>query len=579
MTEAAAAKPLPTSPAPAAIALTGAPKPALNTTAFETTRVAFAKLHPSPLNPRKHFDDEKIAAIAESIFAEGVIQNLVVRRIAGGKNAGDMEIVAGETRYRAIALLIKQKRATDAYMVPVTVRTLTDEQVVELALIENMSRKDLTPMEEARALAVLRDKHKLSTEKIAERIGYTQRYVQQRLRLLANLTPEAQKALEEGTLTIEYARELAAAPPKMQQEFLKDLDGGYNIKTVERVRKQVQEASVPESNAIFDVAQYKGEWLPGEGKDVGKRFFGNLTEFWKLQNIAVAARVAKLKEQGAAWVKISRGGWFHDYGYDKKPVSDKTGVVVHVDPRGKVITHKGLVVRNQGGNANANAKPAKNEPKVATIQEEFPTDHLHAAAQQKMHLLQRVVAENPYHGLRLLCADILLSGRGTLALGVESPGTGLDETVVTRIEAQLKKMPAAVGLGIKVSEDGIDNRATDTANLARLDAVLGATDDATRQGSLEREGPDRPGPAVDVCRPPRIRGRGILRGPARRAPHRWVRTAGGRRRRRPLHLRPLQSRHQGRRQMAQRPRRADVRGLRAHARGTQGAVRTGDRRR
>src|SRR5438034_1444105 len=152
---------------------------------------------PNPEQPRRHFDDEALGLLADSIRRHGLLQPLVVRRIAGR-----YELIAGERRLRAA-------RRAGLERVPVIVREARAEDRLELALIENVQRENLTPLEEAEAYRHLIDAHGLTQEKIAARVGKSRPAITNTLRLLG--LPDAVKAqLESGELTAGHARAVLA---------------------------------------------------------------------------------------------------------------------------------------------------------------------------------------------------------------------------------------------------------------------------------------------------------------------------------------------------------------------------------
>lgn len=384
-----------------------APPPAaaaINTTAFETARISLAKLTPSPLNPRTTFNEQKIAEIAESIFTEGLISPITVRPAKGGL----FEIVAGETRYRAIKALVKQKRAAEDYAVPAIIRPVSDEKLLELALIENVSRQDLSTMEEARALSSLRDKFKLSTAQIAERIGYTQRYVQERLRMLTHLIPEAVKQLESGALKIDMARALASAPKEKQVDLLDDIDFG-NFETAEDLRKYIRDELFPVGYAIFDLKKYKGGFI--EGDRPGERWFDDHADAEKLQEDAIDALEAQLKTEGAAFV--AQEVRLYEGEYKKEPKSPNAGAVIEYR-NFKVTVHKGLVKTAAHHIATAAARgtgAAKKPAAKAEPEDAFMMSHRVHAHVRKTFALQDALMAIPMHGVRVVCATMILEDR------------------------------------------------------------------------------------------------------------------------------------------------------------------------
>jgi ParB family chromosome partitioning protein len=157
-------------------------------------------IHPNPKQPRRKFDGEAGSGLAESVKRQGVIQPLLVRP----RDAGGYEIVAGERRWRA---------ARDAGMetVPVVVREADDRDTLLLGLIENVAREQLTPIEEARAYAVLLDEFQLSLGDVAERVGRSKPSVSNRIRLL-DLPDDVLGMIERGQLSEGHARAVLAVP-------------------------------------------------------------------------------------------------------------------------------------------------------------------------------------------------------------------------------------------------------------------------------------------------------------------------------------------------------------------------------
>lgn len=157
--------------------------------------VEIEKIAPNPLQPRRSFNEAKIAELATSIREQGVIQPLIVRR-----NGNEYELIAGERRLRAA-------QQAGLKEVPVVVREATDHDLLKLALIENIQREDLNAIEEAQAYQRLHAEFGLSQEEIAERMGKSRPAVANSLRLLA-LPNEVQQAVAAGKLPAGQARAL-----------------------------------------------------------------------------------------------------------------------------------------------------------------------------------------------------------------------------------------------------------------------------------------------------------------------------------------------------------------------------------
>ena len=166
--------------------------------------IAVTDIHRSPYQPRRHFDEAAMGELARSVKAQGLVQPVVVRQ----RPDGGYELIAGERRLRAAGLA-----GLDA--VPALVRDATDEQALALALVENIQREDLKPLEEAEALRRLREEFGLTQQAVAEAVGKSREAVANLLRLL-NLAPAVRRLLEEGALEMGHARALLSLPSEQQ---------------------------------------------------------------------------------------------------------------------------------------------------------------------------------------------------------------------------------------------------------------------------------------------------------------------------------------------------------------------------
>ena len=166
--------------------------------------IAIAEIRRSPYQPRRRFDEAALGELARSVKTQGLVQPLVVRQRADG----GYELIAGERRLRAAGLA-----GLDA--VPALVRDATDEQALALALIENIQREDLKPLEEAEALHRLRKEFGMTQQAVAEAVGKSREAVANLLRLL-NLAPAVRRLLEEGALEMGHARALLSLSSEQQ---------------------------------------------------------------------------------------------------------------------------------------------------------------------------------------------------------------------------------------------------------------------------------------------------------------------------------------------------------------------------
>ncbi|GIM45884.1 stage 0 sporulation protein J [Collibacillus ludicampi] len=186
------------------------------------TTVSISQLRANPYQPRMTFDDEKLDELADSIREHGIIQPLIVRKSVRG-----YEIVAGERRWRAA-------KKVGLEQVPVVIKEFSDLQMMEIALIENLQREDLNPIEIADAYQKLLDQFNLTQEELAKKVGQSRSHVANFLRLL-NLPKEIRDYVSRGTLSMGHARALLGLTDKEQMILLakKIIEEDLNVRTVE----------------------------------------------------------------------------------------------------------------------------------------------------------------------------------------------------------------------------------------------------------------------------------------------------------------------------------------------------------
>ena len=198
-------------------------------------KIAIDAIRPNKYQPRSIFSEEKIEELARTIHTHGVIQPIVIRSVGDGK----FEIIAGERRYRAMKLL-------EWTEVPAIVRDLDDRETASIALIENLQREELTPIEEAYAYEQLLELHSLTQEALAQRLGKGQSTIANKLRLL-KLPEEIKTAIKRKELSERHARALMPLKdPELQIALLEEvIENQLNVKQLEeRVYKQLN----PEKN-------------------------------------------------------------------------------------------------------------------------------------------------------------------------------------------------------------------------------------------------------------------------------------------------------------------------------------------
>jgi ParB family transcriptional regulator, chromosome partitioning protein len=196
-------------------------------------RVALDRIRPCPFQPRKDFSPEALRELADSIKEQGIVQPLIVR-----ERGGYLELIAGERRWRAAQLLGLAE-------VPVILREAEDRAVLELALIENLQRENLNPIEEAQGYAQLIDQFQLKQEEAAAKVGKSRAVVANALRLL-KLPPAIQANIREGRLSVGHAKVILGLTTETHQRLAAEriLKEGLNVRQTEAVvaRLQAREA-------------------------------------------------------------------------------------------------------------------------------------------------------------------------------------------------------------------------------------------------------------------------------------------------------------------------------------------------
>ncbi len=194
----------------------------------ESFEIEIDLIDPSPLQPRTNFDEAKLNELAASIVANGVVQPLIVRRLENR-----FELIAGERRWRAAQL-------AGLLRIPAVVRQVPDDKVLELALIENIQREDLNPIEEAQAYKKLIETIGLTQESLAERVGRDRSYITNYLRLL-RLPEDIQKLVQEGKLSTGHARTLLGVEDVDIQRRVcrRIIEQGLSVRETEKIVRRL----------------------------------------------------------------------------------------------------------------------------------------------------------------------------------------------------------------------------------------------------------------------------------------------------------------------------------------------------
>ncbi|MGN0448350.1 MAG: ParB/RepB/Spo0J family partition protein [Acutalibacteraceae bacterium] len=192
-------------------------------------RLPITEIEPNRDQPRKHFDDEALQELCDSIKIHGVIQPLVVRPISDG----GYQLIAGERRWRAA-------RMAGLTEVPVVIREMQESETMEIALIENLQREDLNPIEEAEGFRVLMDNYSLTQQEAAERVGKSRPAVANTMRLLA-LPVKTLDMVKDGRISAGHARALLPLHEEARINILADeiVRKGLSVRDVEKTVKNI----------------------------------------------------------------------------------------------------------------------------------------------------------------------------------------------------------------------------------------------------------------------------------------------------------------------------------------------------
>lgn len=186
-------------------------------------------IQPGKYQPRVDMSEDSLDELADSIRAQGIVQPIVVRPISGGR----FEIIAGERRWRASKL-------ANLDTIPALVRDVSDRSAIAMALIENIQRENLNPMEEANALYRLREEFSMTHQEAAEAVGRSRAAVSNLLRL-RNLNDDVKRLVENGDIEMGHARALLALEAKLQSDTAADIvDKGLSVRETEQLIRRLQ---------------------------------------------------------------------------------------------------------------------------------------------------------------------------------------------------------------------------------------------------------------------------------------------------------------------------------------------------
>jgi ParB family chromosome partitioning protein len=350
--------------------------------------IPLSTILPPKNNPRSAIDQDGIESLAASILADGLLQNLVVRRAKGKKPR--YHIISGERRYRALSLLLERDQIAADYPVHVDLRTdLTDEDVLRLSTVENVQRENLTPLDEAAAFAQLIQQG-AKLDELAAQTGLSGTTIKRRL-ALASLSDEAKAALQSRTITLAQAEALTLGTHDAQRDILTRLESGYHD-DADDIRNILLNRRPTVAMAIFPMEQYQGTLTTDLFAEDTASYFDDVEQFFALQRQAVA-NLAKRYEETADWVEVTECRQIQSWHYDAAEEGERGGVLINLAPSGEVEVRERLVrhdieAETVAETADTPLAPARERP-------EYSTPLRHYMAHHKSMAVQHVLFNHP----------------------------------------------------------------------------------------------------------------------------------------------------------------------------------------
>ena len=232
---------------------------ALNSGSAGSLSVPISQVENCSSQPRKRFDEDSLQDLADSIREHGIIQPLTVRKLSSGY----YQIIAGERRWRAA-------RIAGLHEVPVNVVEADDRKAAELAMIENLQREDLNPMEEAAGYQTLIEQYHMTQEEAAKRVGKSRSAVTNAIRLLS-LCPSLRTMVEEGTLSAGHARALLPLSPTLQEKAAAAvISGGLSVRQTEALAKKLSTEKKPQKETDPNQVDYAAEAQKALSSQLGR---------------------------------------------------------------------------------------------------------------------------------------------------------------------------------------------------------------------------------------------------------------------------------------------------------------------
>jgi ParB/RepB/Spo0J family partition protein len=393
----------------------------------------------SPLNPRKHKQDEtKLLELANSILEQGVLHNLTAR-----KKGKKYEIVIGEGRYLAVKHLIGKGDLPKHYPMPVSVKELSDLEMLELATAENIHRADMHPLDEAMAFAEMIEQGR-DVDSIAIVMGVSSKVVEQRLAIATKLNHAAKQAFGKDEITLAQAQQLTNARFETQDFILEQIKVGHTW-TPEDIKRFLSEQLIPIKYALFPLEHYKGEISNNLFDDEEERCFLDTQEARRLQLEAIEEKRKGYAETWA-WVEVGYSRDINPWQYEKaqNPDHKEHGVILRIlGETMQVETYEGVIKR--ATNNTITASTARDKTKAAPP---YTKRLLMNCKHLKTQVLQTALITNHRYCLILNIMGLMGCREVKLDTDIPFPGNDLKTKAIGQVfEPHVKALTKKLGEG------------------------------------------------------------------------------------------------------------------------------------
>jgi len=435
--------------------------------------VPLSALCPSKDNPRRQIDKDAISGLAESIKADGVLQNLIVERNGDGK----FRVISGSRRLLALKLLKRQGAIDGAYKVPVEIRAFEDGDALRIATLENVQRTDLEPIDEAEAFARMLQTG-ATIDDLSAKTGLSEQTIRRRV-ALADLCEEAKDAVRKAEVTLGIAEALTLGTHDQQRSILAELRDGAELDR-ESIREMLCAQKPSAAIAIFPLEQYTGTFTRDLFAVEETTYFDDVDQFFALQRQAVEA-LAESHRQKAAWVAILNAYSVPWWQYGEARKGRRGGVVINLHPSGRVEVKKGLT-RHQVKEEVVEA--TKETPEAPKERPEASAGLIRYAALHKSIAVQAALLRNPRRAKEVAAVCLLLGlvPSKRLRIEVHPCFTAWDTSdkkpkALEIVSAELSRLAGLLGIKFDARMRVPSSNGSDDTAPAVYQAVQGLSDD------------------------------------------------------------------------------------------------------